>query len=340
MVVVFRMTLDAAVASLPAMPRLELLPFDASHVPDAARLLAARHRAHRQAEPLLSARHEDPAACEAEVSAVLALDDASGAVAVRDGRVVGYLLGAPKPGATWGPNVWVESAGLAAEEAEELRDLYAAAATRWVDEGRTAHYVLVPAHDQAAVGAWFRLAFGHQHTHAIREVPTEPPSAPACVVVRRAVRADIPALARLDLELPLHQGLAPTFSAGDLGSYEESVQEWEEDFGDPEFATFVAEHDGRVVGSAVGCALDKSSTNNGLARPENAGFLGFAAVFPADRGLGAGRALGEAVLDWSREQRHSCVVTDWRATNLLSSRAWPALGFRPTYLRLHRLLGH
>jgi len=340
MVVVFRMTLDAAVASLPAMPRLELLPFDASHVPDAARLLAARHRAHRQAEPLLSARHEDPAACEAEVSAVLALDDASGAVAVRDGRVVGYLLGAPKPGATWGPNVWVESAGLAAEEAEDLRDLYAAAATRWVDEGRTAHYVLVPAHDQAAVGAWFRLAFGHQHTHAIREVPTEPPSAPACVVVRRAVRADIPALARLDLELPLHQGLAPTFSAGDLGSYEESVQEWEEDFGDPEFATFVAEHDGRVVGSAVGCALDKSSTNNGLARPENAGFLGFAAVFPADRGLGAGRALGEAVLDWSREQRHSCVVTDWRATNLLSSRAWPALGFRPTYLRLHRLLGH
>ena len=322
------------------MPGLELLPFDASHVPDAGRLLAARHRAHRQAEPLLSARHEDPAACEAEVSAVLALDDASGAVAVRDGRVIGYLLGAPKPGATWGPNVWVESAGLAAEEAEDLRDLYAAAATRWVDEGRTAHYVLVPAHDQAAVGAWFRLAFGHQHTHAIREVPTEPPSAPACVVVRRAVRADIPALARLDLELPLHQGLAPTFSAGDLGSYEESVQEWEEDFGDPEFATFVAEHDGRVVGSAVGCALDKSSTNNGLARPENAGFLGFAAVFPADRGLGAGRALGEAVLDWSREQRHSRVVTDWRATNLLSSRAWPALGFRPTYLRLHRLLGH
>ena len=34
------------------------------------------------------------------------------------------------------------------------------------------------------------------------------------------------------------------------------------------------------------------------------------------------------------------VVTDWRAPNLLSSRAWPALGFRPTFLRLHRLLGH
>ena len=322
------------------MPGLELLPFDASHVPDAGRLLAARHRAHRQAEPLLPARYEDPAACEAEVSAVLALDHASGAVAVRDGRVVGYLLGAPKSDDTWGPNLWVESAGLAAEEAEDLRDLYAAAATRWVDEGRTAHYVLVPAHDQAAVGAWFRLAFGHQHTHAIREVPTGPAPAPARVVVRRAVRDDIPALARLDLELPVHQGLSPTFSAGDLGSYDESVQEWEEDFDDPEFATFVAEHDGRVVGSAVGCPVEKSGSNNGLARPANAGFLAFAAVFPEDRGLGAGRALGEAVLGWSREQDHACVVTDWRATNLLSSRAWPALGFRPTFLRLHRHLGY
>jgi hypothetical protein len=29
-------------------------------------------------------------------------------------------------------------------------------------------------------------------------------------------------------------------------------------------------------------------------------------------------------------------VTDWRATNLLSSRTWPRLGFRQSFLRLHR----
>ena len=32
------------------------------------------------------------------------------------------------------------------------------------------------------------------------------------------------------------------------------------------------------------------------------------------------------------------MVTDWRATNLLSSRFWTARGFRPTFLRLHRLI--
>jgi GNAT superfamily N-acetyltransferase len=322
------------------MSRLELLPFEESHLPDAGRLLAERHRRHRLDEPLLPARFEDRSESEAEVAAVLASDDASGSVAVRDGRVVGYLLGAPKPSPIWGANVWVEAAGHAVEEAEDVRDLYAAAATRWVAEGRTAHYALVPAHDDALVGAWFRLAFGHQHTHAVRPPPTASPSALPRVPVRRVVRDDIPALARLEIELPRHQGLAPTFSAGDPGSYEESLAEWTEDFDDPDFTTFVAEYDGRVVGSAVGCLLAKSSSHTALTQPEGAGFLGFAAVFPGDRGLGAGRALGEAVLDWSRREGHPCVVTDWRATNLLSSRAWPALGFRPTYLRVHRLLGY
>ena len=208
---------------------------------------------------------------------MLATADASGSVAVRDGRVVGYLLGAPKPSPTWGDNVWVESAGQAVEEAEDVRDLYAAAATRWVDEGRTAHYALVPAHDEALVGAWFRLAFGHQHTHAVRPPLAGPPPAPR-VLVRRPVREDIPALARLEVELPRHQGLAPTFSSGDPGSYEESLAEWTEDFDDPDFTTFVAEYDGRVIGSAVGCLLEKSGSHTGPAKPDGAGFLGFAAV--------------------------------------------------------------
>jgi hypothetical protein len=50
--------------------------------------------------------------------------------------------------------------------------------------------------------------------------------------------------------------------------------------------------------------------------------------------------LGEAVLGWSAERGFDCVVTDWRVTNLLSSRAWPALGFEETFLRLHRMIGY
>jgi ribosomal protein S18 acetylase RimI-like enzyme len=99
-------------------------------------------------------------------------------------------------------------------------------------------------------------------------------------------------------------------------------------------------HDDQVVGSAVGCALTKSSSNAGLIRPDHAGFLGFAAVLPEARGLGAGRALGETVMHWSHEAGYDCVTTDWRQTNLLSSRTWSRLGFVPTFVRLHRTLGY
>ena len=95
-----------------------------------------------------------------------------------------------------------------------------------------------------------------------------------------------------------------------------------------------------MVGAAIGCSLEKSSAHSGLSRPDNAGFLGFAAVLPESRGHGAGRALGETVLQWSADTGYDSVVTDWRVTNLLSSRTWPTLGFEQTFHRLHRLISY
>lgn len=309
-------------------------------LPAAGRLLAERHRRHRKHQPFLPSRYEDVGAAEAEVVAAWTAEGASGAVALRDGEVVGFLVGAPRTSPLWGPNVWVEASGQAVEEAEVLRDLYAAAASRWVDEGRTAHYALVPTYDEGLVRAWFRLGFGQQQAHAVRAVPTSILPAPDHLLVRPARVEDIPVLAPLSLELPRHQGKAPTFSAGDLPTLEEATEEWKEDLADPGFASFVAEHDGVIVGCSVGCSVEKSGAHSGLARPDNAGLLAFAAVSPSARGLGAGRALGEAVLGWAVEQGYDSVVTDWRTTNILSSRAWPALGFEETFLRLHRLIGY
>lgn len=326
--------------SFASMSKLEVRPFAGEHVSDAAVLLAERHRRHRMARPLLASRYERFEAAQAELAGAMAADGASGAVALRDGAMAGFLLGAPKSDQTWGPNVWVEAAGQAVIDAEDMRELYAAAATGWVERGAKAHYVLVPATDAALIDAWFRLGFGRQHSHALRELPSRPPTVRPGLVVRRAVRADIPALVELELELPRHQGLAPVFSAGQVPSAEEARQEWDSDIDSTEYATFVAERDGVVIGSAIGCSLEKSSSHKGLSCPDNAGFLAFAAVLPDARGSGAGRALGETVMAWVAESGFDCVVTDWRTTNLLSSRAWPALGFEEAFVRLHRLIGY
>lgn len=322
---------------------LEIGPFEGEHVEAAGRLLAARHRRHRTASPLLDPRYADPVACAEQVAAAWGGEHAAGAVATRGGTVVGYLLGASTGSPVWGPGQWVESAGQALaddEDPELVRDLYAAAAARWHEQGRTAHYVLVPAHDEPLLRAWFGLGFGHQHTHAVRRTLDRAPTPPPGVTIRPAVREDLPALAAGDVELHRHQRRSPVFSSAEPPSLDQARQEWEQDWGDPELTTWVAVRHGEVVGHAVGCPLTRSGAHRGPARPANAGFLGFAVVLPQARGLGVGRALGETVAHWSGAAGYDCVATDWRQTNLLSSRAWPALGFEPTFLRLHRLLGY
>jgi GNAT superfamily N-acetyltransferase len=321
------------------MSRDVVRPFEEADLPAAARLLAERHKEHRKRHPLLPAEYEDEQLALVEVTAVWESESASGAVLVEGDEVTGYVLGAPKQSPVWGRNVWIESAGQAVREPEHMRDIYAAAAAKWVDDGRIAQYVIVP-DDAELVDAWFRLGFGAQHAHALRPAPATRLPAPSGLTVRRGARGDIAVLAQLDLVLPEHQGQSPVFSAGEVPTLEEALADWEESIDDQDFATFVAEYDGRVIGSAVGCSLEKSSAHVGLARPDNAGFLGFAAVLPDERGRGAGRALGEAVLQWAADTGYTSVVTDWRVTNLLSSRTWPRLGFEVTFHRLHRLIGH
>ena len=316
------------------MARIEIRDFAEEHLDAAGALLAERHRRHRHAEPLLSTRYEDPGAARVEVETLWRTEGASGSVGIRDGRVVGYVLGVPKSDAIWGPNAWVEAAGHAVEEAEDVRDIYASAAARWVEEGRTRQYVLVPSSDDALIEAWFRLGFGQQHAHGVMEVPgaTRPVDG-----VREATEQDVEALVELGPVLDDHQLRAPVFT-GRPRHYddEELRREILEDLAADGAGTLVAEVDGRIVGSFFLVPVEKSTANASLIRPDGASFLAWAAVLPDARGSGAGVALTNASLAWARAHGYETMATDWRVTNLFSSRFWPRRGFRTTFLRLYR----
>src|SRR6185312_6394287 len=110
----------------------------------------------------------------AAVEADWRADDASGVFASRGGEAVGYLIAAPAPvmaNATW-MRVWIAGQAIRGDH-EAMRDLYAAAAQRWVDEGHTRHAVFVPSHDAELVDAWFRLSFGASAILAMRETGPE-----------------------------------------------------------------------------------------------------------------------------------------------------------------------
>jgi GNAT superfamily N-acetyltransferase len=315
------------------MRGLALEPFADEHVEPAAALLAARHARHREAEPLLPARFEQPDDARGAVEEAWQSEGASGAVALRDGRFVGYLVGAPRS-ADWGANIWVGTAGHAVEEAETLRDLYGSAARGWVDAGATRHYALVPASDAALVDAWFRVSFGLQHTLGIRETPAAAPT-DGRVAVRAARPDDVEGLVPLDL-LGAYQAGSPTFASMPETDRAKLEEEIAEEIADPRAGLLVAELDGRLVGCTSVAPVEYSSLHGGLARADHACILGYAATLPDVRGSGAGVARTEGVFAWAREHGYSTVAVDWRETNLLASRFWSGRGFRPTFLRLYR----
>ena len=313
------------------MPKLQIQPFADEHLDAAAGLLAERHEAHRRAEPRLPAEVD----FRAEVGSLFETG-ASGAVAVRNGDVVGYLLGTHRENPVWGPNVWVELAGHAAREAEIVRDLYAGAAGDWVERGWTRQYALVPATDRDLLDAWFRLSFGAQHALGIREVPAEPAGAVSQVTVREAEERDLDALVELAPLLGEHQGVTPVFGATPRPSDEKIRADVADDLASDRVANLVAEIDGRIVANFVACPLEVSDMHSGVARPRGASFLGFAITLPEARGSGAGVALTDACFAWARARGYEVMSTDWRETNLLASRFWPARGFRRTFQRLYR----
>jgi ribosomal protein S18 acetylase RimI-like enzyme len=315
---------------------LEVVPFSDEQIDDAARLLAARQARQREAEPALPGRFENPARAREEIEQAWRVEGASGTAALRQGRIVGYLIGTPREAKTWGENVWVELAGHAVEEAEDIRDIYAPAAARWVEEGRTRHYALVPASDPGLVDAWFRLGFGQQHAHALQEVTPRRVAAPPGIEIREPRKEEIEELIEVDLALPAHQSRSPVFSSIGQPTREELRKEWTSTVADEEEHVLAAYADGRPVAVWSVSPVEVSSQHRGLGRPEHAAFLGFASTLPEFRGSGAGLALTDASFAWAAENGYEVMVTDWRVTNLLSSRFWLRRGFRPVFLRLYR----
>jgi GNAT superfamily N-acetyltransferase len=301
---------------------MEIVPFTDAHLDDAAEMLAARHARHRAVEPLLSADVDFRAELEKEWSA----DGASGVFSP-----AGYLIGSPqrRGGATW---LWSSVAAHAVEgDAEHARDLYAAAAQRWVDEGHREHAVFVPAHDAALVDAWFRLSFGASGVLAMRETAGVEPY-DGRVEIRPGTPDDFSHAARL--EIAMHEAMVPSPSFSDFKSPspEEVEAEWREDGLDP-YELFIAERDGAVVGHLL-----LYRRPHDLRVPRDAIDLGQGSTYPEARGTGVGRALTAHAIRWAHESGHPSMTTDWRMTNLWASRFWPNRGFRPTFLRLYRAL--
>ena len=315
------------------MHGIDVLPLEGEHLDAAAALLANRHQRHRQAEPLLPKVDDFKAQLERD----LAHDGAAGVVAIRGDDVVAYLIGRLEPDAHLGDiRAVVDFAGCAAAkgQGEAVRDLYAALAARWIAAGATRHLALIPASDEELTDPWLRLAFGVQYVWGVRETAALKP-VEADVAIRPGTPNDLDLVARLDRSLYDHQAQSPSFSGLAIPSDEEFRSDWSDLWDDQQLYThFVADRDGTAVGHLV---LYRRPTGD-LRVPEKNIDLSHAATLPSARGTGVSVALTAHALTWAHKRGFRSMTTDWRSVNLLSSRHWPRLGFRPTYHRLYRSL--
>src|SRR3954470_24790152 len=133
-----------------------IIPFSTEHLEPAAALLANRHRQDRIFAPDLPPKCEDPAATLPMLGDLLATEDTSGVVALREGCVAAYLLGTrdlgvpthtfagfAHPRAVDIP--YVGHASSHEDGAVLYPRLYAMLAQEWVRNGLIGHSITVPA---------------------------------------------------------------------------------------------------------------------------------------------------------------------------------------------------
>jgi GNAT superfamily N-acetyltransferase len=304
---------------------VDIVAFTDAHVDGAAAVLAERHAAHLAVEPLLPHRRDFREQVER------AREDATGAVALDGGEVVGYLLG-PRREDGIGAHIWIASAGHAVRDPELIRDLYAVAAEGWVADGLTRHFVYVPA-IRELVEPWLRLSFGISAAQAAMVTrPATPTAAGWGITVRPSMPEDTPVAAAYGRQLSLHLQQSPSFSGLTVPDDQEYLDDWRNLHEEREYTHFVAEQDGRIVGHLLLYLRPEGD----LRVPPDSIDLANALTEAGARGAGAGLALTEHALGWAHEHGYRILITDWRMTNLLASRFWPRRGFRETFLRLYR----
>jgi GNAT superfamily N-acetyltransferase len=318
----------------------EIIPLNEDLFVQMGTLLAERQQRDRSLSPFLPERFENSQIAVTALQAALARPMTQGFAAVDGERLLAYLVGEMILDATWGRSGWVRMPGCAYAQdcsPEVVRDLYAALGQQWIDYGVFSHFALIPVFDPDLLQAWYSLSFGIQQVHALLDLRTiEIPKLvlPDGIEIRRARPGDEEILSDLSDLIWRHQVGAPVWGI-QLPEVEGEMREgWAELASDPSWMVWLAFEDGKAI--AMQGYRPTETSQMDLMIPEKCCQLTVAGTRPAARGRGIGVALTLHGLHKAREAGNHYCETDWRSTNLLSSRFWPRRGFHAIYYRLAR----
>lgn len=321
------------------MARLSVRPFEPRDLDDAARLLAARQARDRQRLPMLAAALEERAACRNLLAPLIENARASGAVALRDGEVAGFLFGeetlvAPDSFAyqfvpPYGISMGVQAHGVAEGEdvATVYRELYAFLAEAWTRKGFFDHRIHVVAGDADVQEAWLALGFGRHMTAATR--PTAQPVdgvRAAGIEVHDASAEDIDVVVSLSLTLARHHARAPMFWPVIHTTLPAAREFMLGALNDPSCPHFVAYRDGAALGMQT--FLVGGFTPPIVEREGNV-YLFEGVVEPEARSGGVGALLLDHAMSWARNAGYRWCTLHFASGNGSGAPFWLGHGFIP-----------
>lgn len=314
---------------------IHILPFEDQHVPQAATLLAQRHRQERVGSPLLPQTFEQPQAARKALEAARNRPRVTGFAAMDADRLLGFLIGYETATTLMGRTAWIPLAGHAAEDPEIYHELYAALAKVWVRRGIFDHYVMAAASNRAALDKWFALSFGMQQAYGLLPLEqfNQPERAIAGLTIRRANPDDKAIAAELSSTNVVYQMDAPVFAPSPPEQLDEVRDGYVEALEDDSIF-FLAFLNGEAAGYQIYYPAETDDTT--MMQPPNTIELPAGGTRPGYRGQGIGSALTRHALLQARAAGYAYCLTDWRTTNPLASRFWPKIGFVPVAYRLTR----
>lgn len=318
----------------------QILPFTEDLLPQAGELLAQRHAHDRASFPILPLRFEDPNSAQDVIRASFRRENAGGFAALDQGRLVAYLIGERVIDNLWGRSGWVRSPGCAYDPgtgAEIIRDLYAALGAQWVEYGIFTHFAQIPIGDPALVQAWFSLSFGVEQVHALADLDAMKPlfpQLPSGLEIVRAGASDRHDVADMSDVIWRTQVKAPVWGVMMPEAIRETTAGWAGLVDEADVTVWLARQNRQVVG--IQGYWPAEATSNDLHFAERCLHLSVAGTRAEARGQGINTLLTQHGLAYAHANGYRVCETDWRSTNLLSSRFWPRQGFQPVLYRLAR----
>jgi ribosomal protein S18 acetylase RimI-like enzyme len=319
--------------------KTEIVPFTETMIPEAGRLLAARHARNHKKLPLIPARFEEPQVAEKAVRAMWEKKLKHGYAAFCDGKMIAYLIGEYMVN-DWGRCGYVYLPGYALADGEApstLQDVYARLGEDWVRNGVFSHAAYISAADRLILDAFFDMGFGKERVDGLMALQTiDIPTVDeiAGVTIRLAGKGDNDHLGNLSHIIADALSHEPYWHPTPPEVYFELKEGWSELADDPEWKIWMAfEHD-QALGM-VGFRPEPEDDGQMLASPSTV-YLSVGATRPEARGRGIATLLTWRGLEQMRQEGYEICYTNWISPNILASRFWPRYGFQDVSYRLSK----